>query len=137
MAGAPKNNTNAVKLKDDETKKEAYRQYCLHISQGRSKEAWKFAHPHDPLKSLTHKTIEKYIKNDPIVFPPILMDMAEADSFNIFEQIGMNLVRGDIKNGSPETWKTFMRNKFGWDKESVDEVAECAADKILERLTQK
>jgi hypothetical protein len=134
---APLGNTYATKLKDEELRQEAYRQYCKHIAQGRSKESWKFLNPIDPLKSLCHKTMERYIEENPLEFPTILINMAYADSFNVFEQLGMQLVRGEIKNGSPETWKTFMRNKFKWDKDDLENVAACAADKILERLTQK
>ncbi|NJL54133.1 hypothetical protein HC928_02455 [bacterium] len=112
-----KGNKSGTKIKDPELRQEAYRQYCAHLSKGFSKQGWKFVHPHDPLKSLTHRTMERYLSENPTEFPPILKEMAEADSFRIFEEHGLRLMRGEYKGGSPETWKTIMRNKFGWDKE--------------------
>lgn len=134
MAGAPKGNKNAFKLRDPEIRQEAYRQYCAYLAQGKSKEGWKFVHPTDILKSLTHKTMEKYIDENPIEFPPILMEMAQADSFKYFEEEGIKLMQGKYKNGSPETWKTFMRNKFRWDRDMVEAVIKCSADKILDDM---
>jgi hypothetical protein len=134
MAGAPKGNKNGIKLKDDATKAEAYRQYCEWIAKGNSKEAWVFDHP---TLSLTSKTMEKYIHNDEIAFPPIHKQRAEAKSYEHWLDLGKRMMLGQIEKCQPAIYQMFMRNKFGWDKESVDEVASCAADKILERLTQK
>lgn len=134
MAGAPKGNKNAIKLRDSEIKKEAYKQYCAHLALGKDKKSWTFMHPTDPLQSLTYKTMDKYIAQDPIEFPPILIQTAQAKSFEVFEELGMKLIKGQIRNGSPETWKTFMRNKFAWDRDELKEVAECAADKILDAI---
>jgi len=133
-AGAPKGNQNAIKLKDSAVKKEAYYQYCDWISKGNSKEAWVFDHPDI---TLTSKTMDKYILNDPIEFPPIHKERAESKSYEHWLDLGKNMMLGKIEKCQPAIYQMFMRNKFGWDKESVDEVAECAADKILERLTQK
>lgn len=137
MAGAPKGNKNGTKLKDPNLRQEAYRQYCSYVAQGRSKEGWKFIHPTDPLKSLTYKTMERYIDENPIEFPPILKELADADCFRFFEDEGFKLMRGQYRNGSPETWKTFMRNKFKWDKEMTEQTIKCSADKILEEIRNR
>jgi len=134
MAGGGKpGNKSGTKLKDPDIRQEAYKQYCAWIALGRSKEAWKFQHP---TLSCTYKTMEKYILADPVEFPPIHKEMAEADSFNVWEQRGIHMLLGQIK-AEPALSQMFMRNKFGWDKEDINEVAECAADKILDMIRGK
>jgi hypothetical protein len=111
---APKGNNFAIKLKTPELKEEAYKQYCEWISQGRSKEGWKFKHPE---MSLTSKTMEKYIQENPQDFPPIHKEIALADSYAVWEEIGKRLMMGEVKGAQPAIYQMFMRNKFGWDKE--------------------
>lgn len=135
--GAPIGNKNGTKLKEPDYRQEAYRQYCAHIASGKDKQSWKFIHPTDPLKSLTHRTMERYLDECPLEFPAILMDMAKSDSFAIFEEEGKKLMRGAYKHGSPVVWQTFMRNKFGYDKDMIENVTKCAADKILEEIRNK
>lgn len=127
-------NKNGIKLKNPDYRQEAYRQYCEYISKGNSKEGWKFVHPVDILKSLCYKTMERYMRENPLEFPPILMDMAQCDSFKVFEEDGKRLMKGQYRNGSPEVWKTFMRNKFKWDKDIMEKAEKCSADKILEGI---
>jgi glucan-binding YG repeat protein len=131
MAGAPKGNGNATKLKTPDLKKQAYESYCAHIASGESKEAWVFEHP---TITLTSKTMEKYIRNDQIEFPPIHKEVAEAKSFQHWCNLGKQMMLGQIEKCQPAIFQMFMRNKFGWDKDDIDEVAECAADKILESI---
>jgi hypothetical protein len=111
--GAPKGNKNAVKLTTLALKEQAYQQYCQWIASGRSKEGWTFKHPE---LSLTHKSMEKYIKEDPVVFPSINKELAEADSFANWETRGLDMISGRSK-AEPALYQMFMRNKFGWDKE--------------------
>lgn len=132
--GAQPNNKNGTKLKAPDIRQEAYKQYCDYLAKGLSKEGWYFEHPE---LTCTHKTMEKYIRENPLEFPPIQKEMAESKSYQVWEQRGIGMVQGLQEKCQPAIYQMFMRNKFGWDKESVDEVAECAADKILERLTQK
>ena len=112
---AVKGNKNAVKLKTPELKKEAYRQYCAWIADGKNKESWYMEHPD---LSLTYKTIEIYIREEPLEFPSIHKEVAECKSLAIFEEIGMKMMLGQIDKNSPAVYQMFMRNKFGWDKES-------------------
>jgi len=131
MAGGGKpGNKNGVKLKEPDVRQEAYKQYCDWIGQGRCKESWKFVHPE---LSCTHKTMEKYIAADPVEFPPIKKELSEADSFKVWEQRGISMLTGEMK-AETALYQMFMRNKFGWDKEDINEVAECAADKILDMI---
>lgn len=130
-AGAPKGNKNGVKLKEPEVRKEAYRQYCEYISNGGTKEAWTFEHPK---LTCTHKTMEKYIRDNPIEFPPLHKEMAESKSYEHWLGLGKRMMLGQIEKCQPAIFQMFMRNKFDWDKDQTDEVAECAADKILEAI---
>ena len=130
-SGAQPNNQNGVKLKSPEVRKEAYRQYCEYISGGGTKEAWTFEHPD---LTCTHKTIEKYMRENPLEFPPIHMDMAESKSYEHWLGLGKQMMLGRIEKCQPAIFQMFMRNKFDWDKDQTDEVAECAADKILDAI---
>lgn len=134
MAGAPKGNKNAIKFKDPKIAKEAYRQYCNWIAQGNTKEAWTFEHP---TLSCTSKTMEKYIANNPIDFPSIHKDLAEAKSYLYWLDLGFKMMTGQLEKCQPAIYQMFMRNKFGWDKDDVREVAQCAADKILDAINGK
>lgn len=132
--GGQPNNNNGTKLKDADVRQEAYRQYCEYLASGRSKEGWVFEHPQ---LTCTFKTMEKYISECPFEFPIIHKNIAEAKSYKAWELRGTDMLDGKQEKCQPAIYQMFMRNKFGWDKDSIDEVAECAADKILERLTQK
>ena len=127
--GAKIENQNAVKLKTPEIKKEAYRQYCEYISKGGTKEAWTFEHPDI---TLTWKTMEKYIAEDPIEFPPIHKNIAESKSYEEWLKLGKQMMLGQVEKCQPAIYQMFMRNKFSWDKPDLNEVADCAADKILD-----
>jgi hypothetical protein len=134
MAGGIKGNKNGVKLKDPDVRQEAYRQYCQHIASGESKESWVFRHPHF---TCTHQTMEKYIHESPIEFPPIHKQIAESLSFLHWTGLGKQMMLGKIEKCQPAIFQMFMRNKFGWDKEDMNQVVECAADKVLEMIRGK
>jgi len=134
MAGAPKGSQNAKKLTTPELKKEAYKQYCEWIAGGHSKEAWCFEHPE---MTLTSKTMEKYIAADPINFPPLHKETAETKSYNHWCDLGKKMMLGQIEKCQPAIFQMFMRNKFKWDRDDIGEVAECAADKILDMMMNR
>ncbi len=134
MAGAPKGNKNGTKLKQPDHRKMAYEQYCAHLAAGYSKKSWCYRHPTDITKSLTYQTMERYMEENPIEFNPLLMEMANCDGMKYFEDEGRKLMQGRYKNGSPEVWKSCMRNKFNWDKEMIEQAFKCSADKILEDM---
>lgn len=135
---APLGNQNALKLTDDNLKKEAYRQYCEHIAAGNPKMSWAFIHPTEPLKSLTSKTMDKYIRENPVEFPAILKDVAKASCFGHYMEEGKKLMRGEYRHGSPVVWQTIMRNIFksdGWDVEDTQNLdTRCAADDIVDKM---
>ena len=112
MAGAPKGNSNAKKLKSKEVKNKVYKDYCEHIAKGYSHKSWWYER--DGLM-LTWETIETYIKND-IDFDPSQKKVAVSKSLKIFEDWGRQIMLGEIKNAQPAVFQIFMRKKFGYDK---------------------
>ena len=130
-SGAFPGNQNGVKLKAPDVRQEAYKQYCAHIASGESKESFVFRHPE---LSCTYKTMDKYILNNPMEFPALHKEMAESESFNHWCTLGKKMMLGQVEKCQPAIFQMFMRNKFGWDKQSVEEVADCAADKILDAI---
>lgn len=137
MAGAPKGNKNGTKLKEPNYRQEAYKQYCAHIAAGYSKKSWHFKHPTDIYKSLCYETMERYMEENPIEFHPILKQIADAEGMKWYEDEGRKIMQGKYRNSSPEIWKTCMRNKYSWDKEMMEQVVKCSADKILEQIRSR
>ena len=114
--GFQKGNKDAVKLKDVEIMKQAYASYCEHIAKGWSKRGWHFDHP---THSCVSKTMDKYIAENPDVFPAIHREVAEAKGYQHWEELGKTTLVGKVKGAQPAIYQMFMRNKFGWDKEST------------------
>lgn len=115
---APKGNKFATKLKDAKVRQEAYRQYCAHLAAGESKESFYLEHP---TLSVSYKTMERYIKENPEEFPPIHKEIAEAKSLRHWEELGKKMMNVEFEKGQrakvePAIYQMFMRNKFGWDK---------------------
>ncbi len=129
---APKGNQSAKKLKTPELKKDAYQQYCTWIALGNSKESWTFKHKD---MSLTSKTMEKYIRQSEIDFPPIHKLMAEAESLKIWEERGLSMMLGKLEKCQPAIFQMFMRNKFGWDKENYG--AKETNEPLIKRIAKK
>lgn len=113
--GAPKGNKLGTKLKDKDVRQEAYKQYCNHIASGECKESFVFEHP---TLTVTYKTMERYIRENPIEFPPDKKEAAEAASYRRWTKDGHNMMMGKVKGCQPAIYQMFMRNKFGWDKET-------------------
>lgn len=117
MAGAPFGSCNASKSKDTEKCIAAYEDYCRHLSEGYPKQAWSYC---KDKFSLTYKTMDKYIKQDEINFPALLMEVAYAKRYMYWLEEGKKLMQGQYKYGSPVVWQTIMRNIFkdiGWDND--------------------
>jgi hypothetical protein len=125
-------NQNAKKLTTPELCIQAYDQYCAWIASGKSKESWTFKHPDI---SLTHKTMEKYIRENPGDFPAYKKEEAEADSRRVWEEDGVAMMKGKVRGCQPAIYQMFMRNKFGWDKEKQQsETNEPLARTLLDKL---
>lgn len=120
------------KLTSEALMKQAYEQYCKHIASGKCKRSWYFKHPEI---SLTARCLETYIKENPTIFPAIQQQMAEAEAYEHWEALGKKMMIGDIKGGMPVIYQMFMRNKFGWDKETTTHhTFEPEARKLLAKL---
>ena len=113
--GAQIGSKNALKLKTPELKEQAYDQYCEWVATGNCKRGWHFIHP---TITLWAGTMEKYIKNDPESFPAWKLQVAEARSYAVWEDLGKKMMLGEIKGCQPALFQMFMRNKFGWDRET-------------------
>jgi hypothetical protein len=99
----------------------AYKQYCEHISEGLSKEAWYYEDPSDENLTITYETIESYIEKEPEAFQTSQLKRAYSACRKFFEKTGLDMMTGKNKDGNPATFQIFMRNKFGWDKDKKEE----------------
>lgn len=114
-------NKYGIKLKDSDTRQDAFRQYCDHLASGFPKECFFFSHP---TESVCWKTMERYIKENPEEFPAILIEKAKAERYKHWLSEGQALMKGCYRSGSPIVWQTIMRNIFkeiGWDKPDKNE----------------
>jgi hypothetical protein len=134
--GAPEGNQNALKLKTDDLKLEAYKQYCQWISEGNSKEAWWFEHPE---LTINWQTMENYIKNDPVVLKPLYKAIAEAKSYAYWLELGRKMMVCEIEKCQPAIYQMFMRNKFKWDKDTEKKLESLETDvrRLLHRLEEQ
>ena len=105
-----------VKLKTDELKREAYRQYCKHIASGYPKKAWCMRHPDI---TLTWETMEKYIKEDPSIFDPIHKNAAQADSLRLAFEHLWDSARGKNKDANVAALQIILRNMHAWDAKDL------------------
>lgn len=111
--GAPIGNKNGLKLKDAELRQQAFRQYCDHLANGKSKRSWYFEHPEH---SCTWETIEKYLE-DEVEFDPLHKKIAESKGYAKWEQVVEDSAIGINKDANTASLQMLMRNKFNWDKE--------------------
>lgn len=105
------------KLTTDQLKKAAYNSYLDHISKGKTKRSWAFQK--DKL-TLTWETMEKYIREFPNEFDPILIQKAYCDGMAYWESIVDAGARSERKVDTA-TLQMLMRNKFHWDRKDYEE----------------
>lgn len=109
----PRGNKYGLKLKDRAIRQDAYKQYCAHLANGKSKKSWCFEHPKF---SCTWETMEKYLC-DEAEFDPLHKKIAESKGYKRWEQIVEDGATGENPDVNPACLQMVMRNKFGWDKE--------------------
>lgn len=131
---APLGNKKALKLKDPDVRQEAFRQYCAHIESGLSKENFVFEHPQ---LDCCYKTMESYIKENPMEFPAIKKEIAWAKGFQKLEQVCIDSATGANKDACTASLQMIMRNKYKWDKPEAAESGKSAADEILEKINAR
>lgn len=128
-----RNNKNATKLTSEELKRDAYDQYCQWIANGNSMKSFVYVNEEEGI-SVTWETIDKYIKENPTDFPPNKKKEAEAQSLNVWENKGINMMMGNVKGCQPAIYQMFMRNKFGWDKNTeITHTFEPEARRLLQK----
>ena len=101
-----------LKLKTDELKKEAYRQYCDHISQGWPQKSWCFEHP---TLTLTWESMEKYIKDNPSILDPIHKKVAQTKSLKHWFSVLSDMTVGKNTKGNIVGTQIILRNMHAWD----------------------
>jgi hypothetical protein len=121
---APFGNKNNTKLKTPELKKEAYRQYCAWVALGNFKKAWCFDHPDI---QLTYKSIQNYMRDDPVNFPPSQLEVADAKNLAIWIERGIEMMMSQ-ERCQPAIYQMMMRNIHGWDKDTPEEKEAKARD---------
>lgn len=110
-----KGNQAAKKIKSNDLLLEAYRQYCEYIAAGKSKRGWRFEHPD---LTITYRTMETYMQENPSVLDPIHIQVAETKGYDHWESLGKDMMTGKVKGAQPAIYQMFMRNKYDWDKEN-------------------
>jgi hypothetical protein len=133
--GAQPHNQNGLAIKDKKLRQEAYRQYCAHLAQGKSKKSWYFEHSE---LTCTWETMEKYIANE-VEFDPLQKKIAEASGYGRWEGVVEDSAIGRNKDANTASLQMLMRNKFGWDKqadkqESIDPNTSKLHEQLMEQL---
>lgn len=106
-------NQNARKLTTDELKLEAYRQYCDHLAAGNSRKSWYFEHP---TLTLTYETMEKEIRENPVVLDAHKKKVAEVKGFATWERLVQETAKGANKDTNVAAMQMLMRNRYKWDR---------------------
>lgn len=128
---AQKGNKNGIKLKDPSIRQQAYHSYCDWLASGMPKEAWYF----DREKHLcVSDTIEKYIRDNPLEFPPIHITIANKKRYLHWINKGIDMLDGKQEKCQPAIYQMFMRNMFGWDKEAQNKAE--STEPLVKRLAQ-
>lgn len=114
-------NTLARSLNDEDIDlmRQAYDLYCSHIASGKPKESWKWRHPTDIRKSMTAKTMQKYIDQfGEEVFPAEQREMALSDNYGHWFGVTSDSATGVNTKANPKSIEMIMRNIHGWNKTS-------------------
>lgn len=120
------------KLHTKELKLEAFRQYCEHISKGRSKYTWYLDHPD---VTLTWETFETYLANDTEeIFSIEILKTAQAHGYRFWEEFVIDCAKMSIPHDT-NALAMIMRNKYKWDRQDT-QVSDLKAQVsvLLERM---
>lgn len=117
--GPPKNNKNGLKLKEPDVRQEAYEKYCEWLAMGKSSRSFTFKKGD---LMCVGRTMESYIRDNPLEFPPLKKELAYCQGYAIWEQVVEESAKGINKDASTASLQMLMRNKYNWDKEDKDPV---------------
>lgn len=134
MAAHP-GNQYAKKLVTPELRREAYEQYCQHVSEGYSRKSFTF---HKGDFKVTWETIDKYMQESPEEFPPIHMQFAKAQGYKHWEKVVSESAIGKNLKANTASLQMIMRNKFDWDKETKSQnTNEAEVRSLMNKLENK
>lgn len=113
----------------DDRKKEVYDAFCAWLAKGKSKHSFFYK-----TKDFTccYKTLKKYLKNEPDVFPVEQREAAISEGYSKWEQIVEDSASGLNEKANTASLQMKMRNMFGWDKKEKEEEEE--GEKAIEVL---
>lgn len=134
MSEAKQGNQHALKLKTEEAQHVAYNVYCQWIASGRSKQGFVLDYEDEDgnKKFVTWQTLEIYIKDRRFDLDPSHKERAENLAFQVWEALGIEMMKGMVEKCQPAIFQMMMRNKFGWDKESkISHTHEADAAKFM------
>lgn len=128
---------HSTKLKTDEMKLEAYRQYCEHIANGYPQKSWCLRHPDI---TLTWETMEKYMREEPHIFDPIHKIAAKADSLKLAFEHLWDSARGRNKDANVASLQIILRNMHAWDakdpqQQNDDKNFQSAQEMVMRQMT--
>jgi|WetSurMetagenome_2_1015567.scaffolds.fasta_scaffold303570_3 hypothetical protein len=135
IAQALQGNTNRLKIKTEDLQQVAYAAYCNWLAMGRDKKGYVFDYEDENgvVGSVTYLTIENYVKSQRFKLDPSQQDRAEALSYQCWEAVGIQMMKGEMEKCQPAIYQMMMRNKFGWDKDTkTSNVNESDAKKFMQ-----
>lgn len=127
---APLNNQNGLKIKNSEMRQRAFEKYCEWLAKGKSSRSFTFI---EGELMCTGQTIETYIRENPVEFPSIHIEIAKSKGYAHWEQIVEDSATGANPGANTASLQMVMRNKFDWDREQKNrEVDTTHLDRITE-----
>jgi hypothetical protein len=114
-------NTNKLKLKKEAQQLVAYEAYCNWIASGKGRQGFVFEcedEETNKVVTITWQTIENYINSKRFDLDPIQKEKAENFAYQVWENVGVEMMQGKVDKCQPAIYQMMMRNKFGWDKET-------------------
>jgi hypothetical protein len=121
ISEALQGNDNKLKLKKEVQQQIAYEAYCNWIASGKGRQGFVFEcedEETNKIVTITWQTIENYIASKRFDLDPIHKEKAENFSYQVWENVGVEMMQGKVDKCQPAIYQMMMRNKFGWDKET-------------------
>lgn len=100
---APEGNTNNLKWKTPEERREAFDHIYNHLAEGYSKES---------LTICDWDTVERYCQNFPVEFPTEKLREAMRHQRFTWEEIGLKGAQGKVEGFNATSWIFNMKNRF-------------------------
>lgn len=117
-----------------ELRKQAFEEYCQHLEEGFPSYSFYF---HTNGLSVSHETIEKYIKEAPADFELGRLEKAKSRKHQYWMNEGKKLMKGEYKGGNGNVWNILTRNicrDAGWDQDKKLDRMMDAIDSLLEKV---